>query len=407
MTDVMRGIRVLEVASWTFVPAAGAVLADWGADVLKIEHPNMPDPQRALMIAGLGGATAGAPNFMMQQTNRGKRSLAIDMRQPGGRDVLYRLVKTADVFLTNWLPDARQKLEIDVEHVRARNPNIVYVRGTGQGTRGPDALRGGYDGTSYWSRAGLSDALTPPGIDWPIAATAAIGDLPGGMTIAGGIAAALFHRERTGVAPIVDVSLLATGMWVMSPGIVVTKQTGMAEMPQPGRYESSNPISITYRTKDGRFVKLSMFESDKFFADLCQHLGRDDIADDPRFADHASRAANSEACVRALDDAFGSYTLAELHERFDTLKGAWAPVQKVSDLHHDPQAIANGYLQEAPLGVDSESITLVTNPVQFDEEPSTFERGCPTHGEHTTEILLELGLTWEEIGELSATDAVR
>src|SRR5579883_888174 len=223
MTEVMRGVRVLEVASWTFVPSAGAVLADWGADVLKIEHPAFGDPQRGLVTMGLAPGGPSSVNFMMEQPNRGKRSVALDLATPGGLELLYRLAETSDVFLTNFLPAARQRLRIDVEHIRARNPRIVYVRGTGQGVKGPEAEKGGYDGASYWARGGIAESITPEGLEAPVSQTAAFGDLNGGMTIAGGIAAALFRRERTGEPSVVDVSLLGLAAWTMSPGVVAAK----------------------------------------------------------------------------------------------------------------------------------------------------------------------------------------
>ena len=208
MNDVLRGVRVLEVAAWTFVPAAGAVLADWGADVIKVEHPEMGDPQRGLIAMGIIPGGPGAVNYIIEQPNRGKRSIGIDISTDGGRELLYDLARTSDVFLTSFLPQVREKLKIDVDDIRAVNPKIIYVRGSGQGVRGPDAGMGGYDAASYWSRGGIANALTPPSVEYPIAPRAAFGDLPGGMTIAGGIAAALFARERTGEAPIVDVSLV-------------------------------------------------------------------------------------------------------------------------------------------------------------------------------------------------------
>src|SRR5258707_11359095 len=149
MPDVLAGIRVVEVASWTFVPSSGAILAEWGADVIKIEDPERGDPQRGLISSGI--IPKGGINFMYELPNRGKRSVGLDISTDDGRELLYRLVETADVFVTNYLPDVRQRLRIDVDHIRDRNPNVVYVRGTGQGTRGPDAERGGFDGASYWA----------------------------------------------------------------------------------------------------------------------------------------------------------------------------------------------------------------------------------------------------------------
>jgi crotonobetainyl-CoA:carnitine CoA-transferase CaiB-like acyl-CoA transferase len=256
MEQILAGIRVVEVAQWWFVPSAGAVLADWGADVIKIEHPVTGDPQRGLVTSGFFPDTGGV-NFMMEQSNRGKRSVGIDIGNPAGRAALLELVATADVFLTNFLPPARRKLRIDVDDIRAVNAKIIYVRGHGQGARGPDAERGGYDAASFWSRGGIAHALTPPGAAAPIMQRAAFGDSAGGMTVAGGIAAALFRRERTGVPSLVDVSLLGTAMWILAPDIVMTRLTDQ-EMPAFDRAAAPNPIVNSYRTQDGRWLFLSM-----------------------------------------------------------------------------------------------------------------------------------------------------
>src|SRR5580698_8510656 len=169
MTEgVLEGVRILEVATWTFVPAAGAVLADWGADVIKVEHPETGDPQRGLVTAGMFGGGARAVNFMIEQPNRGKRSIGIDLRSEAGLEVLYQLAETSDVFLTSFLPAARRQMRIDVEHIRSRNPGIIYVRGSGMGQRGPEREKGGYDAAAYFARGGHAAALTPDDVDYPV-----------------------------------------------------------------------------------------------------------------------------------------------------------------------------------------------------------------------------------------------
>jgi crotonobetainyl-CoA:carnitine CoA-transferase CaiB-like acyl-CoA transferase len=214
MYTVMQGVRVLEVAQFTFVPAAGAVLADWGADVLKVEHPVRGDSQRGLLRVG-GQDNVGAINFLMEHSNRGKRSIGIDLANPEGRELLYEIAKTADVFLTNYLPGARRKLQIEVEHIRAANPDIIYARGSALGDRGPEREQGGYDSTAYWARGGSGMGGKRVGDPPSMQPGAAYGDSIGGMTIAGGIAGALFARERTGKPSIVDISLVGTGVWSM------------------------------------------------------------------------------------------------------------------------------------------------------------------------------------------------
>ena len=405
MEGVLEGVRVLEVATWTFVPAAGAVLADWGADVIKVEHPKTGDPQRGLMTSGLMAGGAFDVNFMMEQPNRGKRSIGIDLYSEEGLELLYQLVDTADVFLTSFLPAARQKMKIDVEHIQARNPKIVYVRGSGMGQRGPERERGGYDAAAYFARGGHAVSLTPRENEYPIGPRAAYGDLPGGQTIAGGIAAALFRRERHGVGSVVDVSLLSCAMWTLSPDIVAAKLFGIPKMPIGGdRKESPNPLVGTYKTKDDRFINITMLESDRFWPDLCEHLGRPDLIADPRFDSSTTRFENRRACTEAIDQAFAQKTLEEWKVVLADLDGVWAPYQEPLELHDDPQAIENGYLAEIT-NDDGKSFTLVANPVQFDETPAELTR-APEHGEHTEAILLELGFDWEDIIRLKEAGAV-
>jgi crotonobetainyl-CoA:carnitine CoA-transferase CaiB-like acyl-CoA transferase len=183
MQQVLAGIRVVEVAQWWFVPAAGAVLADWGAEVVKVEHPETGDPMRGLISSGLMPG-AGQVNFMVEQPNRGKRGIGIDLAKPQGLELLYKLVATADVFLTSFLPAARRKLKIDADDIRKVNPRIIYARGHGQGARGPDAERGGYDAASFWCRGSICDALTPASAETPVMQRAAFGDSTGGLALA-------------------------------------------------------------------------------------------------------------------------------------------------------------------------------------------------------------------------------
>jgi crotonobetainyl-CoA:carnitine CoA-transferase CaiB-like acyl-CoA transferase len=395
MANALSGFRVLEVAAWTFVPAAGAILADWGADVIKVEHPQLGDPQRGLVSMGLIPGGDNAVNYIMEQPNRGKRSIGIDIGTDGGRDVLYKLAESSDVFLTSFLPSVRQRLQIDVEHIRAVNPNIVYARGSGQGPLGPDSNKPGYDGSVYWGRGGVANALTPADSKWPIGGRAAFGDLAGGMAIAGGIAAGLVQRATTGEAPVIDVSLLGLAMWVLSPDIVASGLYGGDPMPKFDRSATPNPLVGNYRTSDGRFITLMMLQADRFWPEFCTVIGRPDLITDPRFADGASRFANREACVKAIDEVFASRTYEEWKAALASLSGAWAPVQMPSELVDDSQVKANGYLGHVQRD-DGREYDLVANPVQMNETADRLVP-APEHGQHTEEILLELGLDWETI----------
>ena len=400
----LDGIRVLEVAQWWFVPAAGAVLADWGAEVVKIEHPVRGDAQRGLAAAGFR-MTEGGVDFMMQQSNRGKRSVGLDLGNPAGRALLDELVRRSDVFLTNFLPSARAKLRLDPEDVRAVNPRIVYVRGSGQGPQGPDRDKGGYDATAFWSRGGIAAALTRSDAEFPTMQRPAFGDSIGAMTIAGGIAAALLQRERGGEPPIVDVSLLGTAMWVMAPDVVASKLMAPGRgIPSFGRGSAPNPLANSYRTQDGRWLLLMMLQPDRYWADFCAHLERPDLAADPRYADGRGRFEHRAELIAELDRAFAERPLAAWRERFATLEGPWAPMQTAAELHDDPQAVANGYLRPVA-GGEKGHFALVASPVQFDERAVDLAP-APELGQHTEEVLLELGLAWDELSRLKQAGAI-
>ena len=404
MTKPLDGIRVLEVASWMFIPSGGSVLADWGAEVIKVEPPT-GDPQRGLVSSGLLPGGAGGVNFMVEQPNRSKKSVALDLSRPEGVEALMRLVDTADVFLTSYLPHVRRKLGIDVEHVQARKPDIVYARGSGQGPKGPDAGKGGYDGASYWARGGVGSVMPEKEGGWPPGQVSpAFGDVMGGMATAGGVAAALVRREHTGEGAVVDCSLLATAMWQVSPLVVASRLFGFSKIPQGDRAFSPNPLVNVYRTADDRFISLILLQSDRYFPELCACLGAPELADDPRFADAAARAENKVACVAALDEVFGRQPLAHWVDALADFSGVWSVFQTLDELYDDPQVVANGYLP-AMEAANGQSVQLVANPVQFDEQAVDVTR-APEHGEHTEAVLLDVGLTWDELTALKAAGAI-
>ncbi len=388
----MEGVRVVEVAAWTFVPAAGAVLADWGADVIKIEHPVGGDPQRNLAAGGV--IPDSTVNFIIEVPNRGKRSMGLDLGSEAGRELLYELVADADVFLTSFLPSTRQRLCIDVDDIRAVNPKIVYARGSGYGPKGADAGEGGYDATAYWARSGVAATMTGAD-DWPRSQPMAFGDVAGAQTIAGGIAAALFARERTGVGSTVDVSLLGYGLWNIAPTITACELLGEPRLPSRPRNELPNPIVGSYATADGRHVQLVMLQSDRYWGRLCEVLGRPDLEADPRFVDAAARTANSAACIAELDAELGKRSLDEVVKLLGSQEGPWAVHRNPLEVFDDPQVAANGYLRPVEAG-DGSTFHLVANPVQFDEVPPSITR-APEHGEHTESVLLEAGHTWDDL----------
>ena len=394
------GVRVVELAQWVFVPVAGALLADWGADVVRVDRPE-GDPYRGLVTQGIGSDSGGV-NLSVALANRGKRAIALDLRTDGGQRVLYQLLADADVFLTSFRPDALRRLGLDADTLRERYPSLVYARGHGYGVRGPDAGMAGYDASAFWARGGLAHVLTPADRDHPISQRGAMGDRNGAMALAFGIASALLKRTRTGVGSVIDVSLLATAMWTLSSDVLSALQ-GLGPRAPVGR-PIVNPLVGPYRTADGRHVQLVFLQSDRYWGPFCDLVGRTDLRDDPRFADHQARDAHREACVAALDEVFASRTYAEWVELLRGLDAPWAPVQAVEELLDDPQVVANGYIGDVAVDGGPE-YRLPTGPVQFDEAPPDL-RVAPEHGEHTEAILLELGYEWSDIATLQDTGVV-
>ena len=271
MTQPFTDIRILEVAAWTFVPAAGAILADLGADVIKVEPP-AGDPQRGLK--NMLNFNAAGPNPFNEIPNRGKRSITLDLKNDAGREALLEIAKHSDVFLTSYLPELREKLRIDVDDIKAANPKIIYVRGTGWGSQGPMRNTGGYDLAAGWATSSLATYLMRDE-DGPAPQPAAFYDLQGGNTIAGAIAMALLQRERSGDTPVVDVSLMNVGLWTMAPTIVSAPY--LDEPNKLDRKSPGNPITNWYETSDGRWIYLVLLQGDRYWPEVCRVIGRDDL----------------------------------------------------------------------------------------------------------------------------------
>jgi crotonobetainyl-CoA:carnitine CoA-transferase CaiB-like acyl-CoA transferase len=394
MLRVLDGIRLIEVADWGFVPSCATVLADWGADVVKIEHPRTGDPLRGLVTSGLIPGASGI-NFFMAQVGRNKRSVGIDLSKEEGRQILYRLVEKADVFLTNWLPPARERLKIDYATIRALNPRIIYAKGHGQGQRGPDADKGGYDGCSFWARGSVANRLSPSG-EPPITQRPAFGDFISGMFTAGGIAGALYHREKTGEGTEVDVSLLGAACWVMSPDIVAAMTYGF-ELPAAMRGMVPNPLVNSYSCRDGKFLTLMMLQLERFWPMFCRTVGREDWMKDERFDTAEKRKTAAPWMVEEIAAHLQTRDRAEWETILRASECIWAPVASPLEIQNDPQVVANGYLVDYDDGQGNRT-KVCASPVQFGGGGTEVRRRAPECGEHTEEVLIEAGYGWEEIG---------
>lgn len=401
MGKPLEGIKVVEVAMWAFVPACGGMLADLGADVVKIEPPT-GDPLRGLKIGGMGSSTI---DFSWESYNRGKRSVTLDLKQEAGRAVLYRLLEDADVFLTNLLPPARRAMAIDGASIRAAFPKIIYASGSALGPNGPDYEKGGYDAISFWARGGISSSLTEADAAHPVGPPGpAFGDTLSGSMLSGAICAAIAKRALTGEASAVDVSLLGTALWSMQRYVCQATADGVQKFPKPPADKPHNVLVSNYRTSDGRFLALCMLQADKYWAPFCDVAGRPDLAADPRFADAAARRENIAECYAEVKALFASKTLAEWKGILARQQGQWDVVQDVGEMKDDVQAQANGYLKQIDYG-DGTQIPMVGLPMVFDGAPLSSTRS-PELGADSDAVLGGLGYSEDEIINLKVQGVV-
>ncbi len=405
MAGLLEGIKVIDMGHVVAIPAAGATLADWGADVIKVE-PLTGEMARGIG-RGLGGGRVieypgGEVHWIVQMLNRNKRGLAIDLKKPSGKEALYKLVAESDVFMSNYESAALRRLGLDYAALSKVNPRLVYAVLTGYGTVGPDKDQRGFDFSAAWAHSGMQYMIGEPGSPPPPQRGGMMDRVVGAHAV-GGILAALLGRQRTGRGQELEFSLYHTGVWTLASDI----QSALIGSPLPkhDRTAARNPIWNTYRTSDDRWLWLSMLQSDLHWPDFCRAIGRPELETDPRFDGMEARMANSAELVSLLDDVFASAPVEEWEARLRKNDCIFSRVQTPLEVTTDPQALANGFFTEIDHPIGGE-MTLVSTPVNFRQDPATIRAPAPEIGQHTEEILLELGYDWDRIAGLKEDGAI-
>jgi len=432
MNMALEGIKVIDVSQVIAVPVAARHLADFGAEVIHIEHPERGDSWRGY-LAGVGGGSSVASNidYNWEVWNRNKKSLALNLGDEMGRAVIYKLMEKADVFTTNLRLWEREKFGLEYNILKKINPHIIYASVTGLGKKGPESNLPAYDQTVHWYRSGAVHMLTPPGMP-AIGFRAGFGDTVAGMSLFAGIMTALYNREKTGEGQEVEVSLLHTGIYQLSfdiSGALVTgrdfKDPDPALPPTPpddpvaqrsaelvarieeafiqlseiGRSNIPNPMATAYWTKDNRVIYINCLQPERYWSRLCKTIGRPEIEHEPRFNTHEARLLNHADLFYILKEAFASKMVDEWKSRLSEANIPYAIQQKLSEVVQDVQARANNYF--VPFDHPNYGrMEIIANPINLSETPATYRQPAPEFSQHTEAILLDLGYSWEEIAEL-------
>lgn len=394
MAGPMAGIKVVEMGVWVAGPAAGGILADWGADVVKIEPPGIGDPARLFRYM-LGGDLPFNPVF--ENDNRSKRSVAVDLRQPEGLKIALDLIREADVFLSNIRPAGLARLGLDPDTLCARFPRLIYAIVTGYGLEGPEADRAAYDIAAFWARSGIAASLAQPGSP-PPHQRGGMGDHNAGLAAAAGISAALFQRERDGKGQVVSTSLLREGIYTLSFDMAVAMRYGLP-IQIGNRKTMGNPAINCYADSEGKYFWIVGLEGERHWPPLARAAGHPEWITDPRYANPRDRAMNAAGLIAELDAIFATKTRAEWGAIFDAEKDLWwAPVQTVDEVLADPQAQASGAFVEVP---DGDATTLLpATPVDFGRTAWAPRAMAPELGQHTDAVLSELGRSPADIMKL-------
>jgi len=401
MSNLFDGIRVLDVGSFVFGPAAATVMADFGADVVKVEPPT-GDPYRSLYQ--MPPLPAHDEDYCWLLTSRGKKSVALDLKDAEARELLLRLVDDADVFVTNYPVRVLESLSLCYEDLRERNPRLIFAHATGFGPEGPEAHKPGYDATAWWARTGLQDLVRPKG-GVPAISVPGMGDHPSAMALFGAIMMGLYRRERTGEGSCVRSSLLANGCWSNA----IYLQAMLCGADPYGHVDATHPANAVvnqYETRDGRWLLLALVQEDKLWPRLCAAIERLELVEDARFLTKPERRANAQALYDLLEPLIRERDLDDWRKRLDDQQITFGHVATTEELEHDPQVLAAG-IQVMSESAAGEPVRTVTNPIEIDGSPKVAPCRAPSIGEHTDEILATLGLGAGELATLRERGAIR
>jgi crotonobetainyl-CoA:carnitine CoA-transferase CaiB-like acyl-CoA transferase len=401
MAMALEGIRVIETGGWMVAPLCARHLGDMGAEIIKVEHPVMGDPTRGITL--LREKYTGGFQEVVEICNRNKKSIGIDLYNPLGKEIIYKLIETADVFITNFQDKTAKKMGMDYESVSKINPKIVYAIGTGWGRKGAGKDRPGFDLAAY-AMTGTMAQMSWEGVPPTPLGVVGMGDEINSLVLALGVMTALVHRERTGEGQLVHTSLL--GSWIEVGGAMLQQALYRGvDIPRQKREAATSPLWNNYKTQDGRYIQLAMIQSDPYWHDLCQALDLVEIEKDPKFDHHWGRVENNVELISIFDKAFAKRSFAEWQERFTHYTIIWAPVLTYAEVIKDQQLRDNDYVVKVDHPIYG-AIETPGIPVQLSKTPGMIRSLSPEMGQHTEEILQDIGYTWEDIARFKESKAI-
>lgn len=396
----LEGIKVVEISQWAAAPGAAVILGDFGADVIKIEHPVRGDGWRGIMSSG--AIPIGDVNYPWEQDNRNKRGMTLDISNAEAQEIFRKIIEKCDVFLTNLRPNELKRYNLEYETLVKYNPKLIYTNVTGYGRKGPDRERPGYDYTAFWARSGLQSVVKEPDRA-PIFQRGAMGDHIASIATACGIITALFHRERTGIGQEVDVSLLGTGCWVLAFDIMAALVTGCYAPPRK-REEMLSMVNV-YRTKDDKWIMMMHLQPDPYWPKFCKAMGLDHLANDPEYSTMFQRLLHEFELIPKVEEIMAGKTLEEWKKIMDECGLIYAPVQEPTEVAKDEQAWANDNFLKFEHPIHG-AMTMVNNPMRLSKSPGTIRRAAPEFNQHTEEVLQEFGFSWDDITRFKAKGVI-